>query len=118
MTGTWPWCPGCGRDGCWSRCGVLAGGVAGLGGLMLGLKTVVEPEMGWALLLSAFTAAILGGIGSAPGAVLAGLLLGVVGELATPYVGFTYKLAVAFAVMLAVLLVRPRGLFGRVEAAR
>jgi branched-chain amino acid transport system permease protein len=97
---------------------LLAGAAAGIAGLMLGVKTVVSPEMGWEGLLSAFAAAILGGIGSPAGAVLAGLLLGVAQEVSTPYVGFTYKIALAFAVMLAVLLVRPRGLFGRVEGVR
>lgn len=97
---------------------LLAGAAAGIAGLMLGVKTVVSPEMGWEALLSAFAAAILGGIGSPAGAVLAGLVLGVAQEVSTPFVGFTYKIALAFAVMLAVLLVRPRGLFGRVEAAR
>lgn len=97
---------------------LLAGAAAGIAGLMLGVKTVVSPEMGWEGLLSAFAAAILGGIGSPVGAVLAGLLLGVAQEVSTPYVGFTYKIALAFAVMLAVLLVRPRGLLGRVEEVR
>ncbi|WP_406855718.1 branched-chain amino acid ABC transporter permease [Alsobacter sp. KACC 23698] len=97
---------------------LLAGGVAGVGGMMLGVKTIVSPESGWEMLLPAFTAAIVGGIGSPGGAVLAGLLLGVVQEASTPIVGFTYKIALAFVIMLAVLLVRPRGLFGRVEGAR
>jgi neutral amino acid transport system permease protein len=97
---------------------VLSGAAAGLCGLMLGLKTVVEPEIGWSLLLPAFTAAILGGIGSAPGAVLAGLLLGVAQEVSTPFVGFSYKIAVAFAVLLGVMLLRPAGLFGKREAVR
>ncbi len=97
---------------------LLAGAAAGIAGLMLGVKTVVSPEMGWEGLLTAFAAAILGGIGSPAGAVLAGLLLGIAQELSTPYVGFTYKIALAFAVMLAVLLVRPRGLFGRQEGVR
>ena len=48
--------------------------------------------------------------------VAAGLVLGIAQEVSTPVVGFTYKIALAFAVMLVVLLVRPRGLFGRVEA--
>ena len=69
-------------------------------------------------LLTAFAAAILGGIGSPAGAVLAGLLLGIAQEVSTPYVGFTYKIALAFVVMLAVLLVRPRGLLGRMEGVR
>jgi branched-chain amino acid transport system permease protein len=50
--------------------------------------------------------------------VVAGLILGVVQEVSTPFVGFTYKIALAFVIMLAVLLVRPRGLFGRLEGAR
>jgi branched-chain amino acid transport system permease protein len=97
---------------------LLAGAAAGIAGLMLGVKTVVSPEMGWEGLLTAFAAAILGGIGSPAGAVLAGLLLGIAQEVSTPYVGFTYKIALAFVVMLAVLLVRPRGLLGRVEGVR
>ncbi len=97
---------------------LLAGAAAGIAGLMLGVKTVVSPEMGWEGLLTAFAAAILGGIGSPAGAVLAGLLLGVAQEVSTPFVGFTYKIALAFAVMLVVLLVRPRGLFGRMEGVR
>ena len=62
----------------------LAGAVAGVGGLMLGIKTIVMPDIGWDLLLPAFAAAILGGIGSPVGAVLAGLLLGMTQEISTP----------------------------------
>ena len=97
---------------------LLAGAVAAVAGVIAGLKTVVSPEMGWDLLLPAFSAAIFGGIGSPVGAIVAGLLLGVAQEVATPFVGFTYKIALAFVVMLFVLLVRPRGLFGRQEGAR
>ena len=96
----------------------MAGAVAGVAGIMVGIKTVVQPELGWSVLLPAFTAAILGGIGSPAGALVAGLLLGVVQELSTPFVGFTYKLAVVFLVLLLVLLVRPTGLFGRRERMR
>ena len=97
---------------------LLAGGLSAVAGIMLAVKTVVSPEIGWEVLLPAFTAAILGGIGSPLGAVVAGLLLGVAQEVSTPLVGFTYKIALSFVVMLAVLLLRPRGLFGRVEAVR
>lgn len=97
---------------------LISGGVAGLAGMMLGIKTVVETELGWSMLLSAFTAAILGGIGSPGGAVAAGLLLGVAEELSTPFVGFNYKLVVAFVAMLAVLLLRPSGLFGKRDGVR
>ena len=96
----------------------LGGAVAALAGVLLGIKTVVSPEMGWDMLIPVFAAAILGGIGHPVGAVLAGVILGVLQELATPYVGFTYKLALAFVILLVVLLVRPRGLFGRVEGVR
>lgn len=97
---------------------LLTGAVCGIAGIILGLKTVVAPEIGWELLLPCFAAAILGGIGNPLGAVIAGIVLGVAQELSTPLVGFTYKLALAFFVMLLILLVRPQGLFGRVEAVR
>lgn len=97
---------------------LLAGAVSGLAGTIIGIKTVVSPEMGWELLLPAFAAAILGGIGHAGGAIVAGIALGIVQEIATPFVGFTYKIALSFIVLLAVLLVRPKGLFGTVTGAR
>lgn len=96
----------------------MAGAVSGVAGIMVGIKTVVQPELGWNVLLPAFTAAILGGIGSPAGALAAGLLLGVVQELSTPFVGFTYKLAVVFLVLMLVLLLRPAGLFGRRDRVR
>lgn len=97
---------------------LMAGALSAVAGIVLGMKTVVAPEMGWDMLLPAFAAAILGGIGQPAGAVLAGVLLGAAQELSTPFVGFTYKLAVAFVVLLLVLLVRPQGLFGRVAGVR
>lgn len=97
---------------------LIAGGVSAVGGMMLGIKTIVSPEVGWEMLLPVFAATILGGIGSPVGAVVAGLVLGVAQEVSTPFVGFTYKIALSFVVLLAVLLVRPRGLFGRIEGVR
>jgi branched-chain amino acid transport system permease protein len=97
---------------------LLAGAVTAVAGAILGVKTIVSPEIGWDMLLPAFAAAILGGIGNPAGAVVAGLIIGVAQEMATPVIGFTYKLALAFLVILVVLLVRPRGLFGRLEAVR
>lgn len=96
----------------------LVGGISAVAGLILGIKTVVSPEIGWEMLLPAFAAAILGGIGSPVGAVLAGLLLGAAQELSTPLLGFSYKIALSFAVILLVLLFRPRGLLGRIEGVR
>ncbi|WP_372089623.1 branched-chain amino acid ABC transporter permease [Tistrella mobilis] len=92
---------------------LMAGGLAGLGGVLLGAKTVVTPEMGWDLLLPAFAATILGTIGNPIGAVLGGLLIGLVQELSTPFVGFTYKIGMGFAVLLLMLMIRPQGLFAR-----
>lgn len=97
---------------------LLTGMIAAIGGIILGLKTVIMPELGWNMLLPSFSAAILGGIGSPLGAVIAGVLLGIAQELSTPFAGFTYKVALAFVVMLFVLLVRPRGLFGVLERVR
>jgi neutral amino acid transport system permease protein len=97
---------------------LLTGAISAVAGIILGIKTVVTPESGWTMLLPIFSAAILGGIGSPVGAIVAGVLLGIAQELSTPFVGFTYKIALAFAVMLFVLLVRPRGLFGAVEGVR
>jgi branched-chain amino acid transport system permease protein len=92
---------------------IMAGLLSGLAGTLLGIKTVVSPEMGWDLLLPAFAATILGTIGNPIGAVLGGLLIGMTQELSTPFVGFTYKIAVGFLVLLLTLLIRPQGLFSK-----
>jgi branched-subunit amino acid ABC-type transport system permease component len=98
----------------WAVVGVLCA----LGGMMYGVKAVVSPELGWELLIPAFAAMILGGIGSPAGAVAGGVLLGIASELSVPLVGPSYKIAVAFALLLLVLLLRPRGLFGKAIVAR
>ena len=98
----------------WAVVGVLCA----LGGMMFGVKAVVMPELGWELLIPAFAAMILGGIGSPAGAVVGGVLLGIASELSVPLVGPSYKIAVAFALLLMVLLLRPRGLFGKALVAR
>lgn len=96
----------------------IVGLLSAIAGIMVGIKTVVTPELGWDLLLPAFAAAILGGIGSPVGAVIAAVGLGIVQELSTPLVGFTYKIALAFVALIAVLIVRPQGLFGQAERVR
>ncbi|MBK1665385.1 branched-chain amino acid ABC transporter permease [Rhodospirillum rubrum] len=97
---------------------VVAGLLAGLAGTLLGVKTVVSPEMGWDLLMPAFAATILGTIGNPLGAVLGGLLIGLAQELSTPLVGFTYKIGVGFLVLLLTLLIRPQGLFAKNSLVR
>ncbi|MGH3103035.1 MAG: branched-chain amino acid ABC transporter permease [Gaiellaceae bacterium] len=98
---------------------ILAGGLAGVAGLLQGLiLNSFTPNFGFMLLLPVFAAVVLGGIGSAYGALVGGLALGLVMELSTwsslaggaPPV---YKPVVAFAVLILVLLLRPQGVFGK-----
>jgi neutral amino acid transport system permease protein len=96
----------------------LIGVCSAVGGIMLGLRTVVVPEMGWNVLLPAFAAAVLGGVGNPAGAVLAGIGLGLAEALSTPLVGFTYQSSIAFVVLILTLVLRPQGLLGRAEAVR
>ena len=88
--------------------GALAGGA----GVFLGLDTTIDPLLGGGLIIAVFAAAILGGIGSAPGALLGALIVGVMEETSTILIPPTYKSAVGFAVILLMLLVRPQGLTG------
>ena len=96
----------------------VAGALAGLGGVLIGVKGVLTPEIGWEFVLPAFAAVILGGIGSPVGAVVGAVVMGIAQELSVPLVGPSYKLVVAFAVMVIVLLFRPAGLFGTIEKVR
>lgn len=91
---------------------LLSGALAAAAGVFLGLTPQLHPEMGFSLLLSLFAAAILGGVGSLFGAVVGGLLVGLAENLSTLVVSTGYKSAMPFLLLLAVLLVRPRGLFG------
>jgi branched-subunit amino acid ABC-type transport system permease component len=88
------------------------GGLAGGAGVFLGLDASIDPLMGAGLIISVFAAAILGGIGSAPGALAGAVIVGVVEEVGTLVIPPTYKTAVGFVIILAVLLVRPTGLAG------
>lgn len=97
---------------------LLVGALAGIGGVLLGMKAVVMPEMGWESLIPAFAAMVLGGIGSPLGAVLGALLLCVAQELSVPLLGPSYKLVLSFVVLALVLLLRPAGLLGRVQLVR
>lgn len=90
----------------------VAMGLAALSGIMYGLVTHVNPNMGWSLILPMFAAAILGGIGNAYGAMLGGMVIGLSQELSTALLPGEYKVAVSFAIMIAVLFFRPRGIMG------
>lgn len=93
---------------------LLAGGLAGLSGVLAAIyQSTFDPETGFRLLLSVFAAVILGGIGSAYGALAGGLLIGLAQEWSTMWVASTYKDAVGFLILILVLLIRPQGIFGR-----
>jgi branched-chain amino acid transport system permease protein len=87
--------------------------LGGAAGLLVGLYYgQVNFTMGWIYGMKAFTAAILGGIGNIPGAMVGGLLLGVVEALGAAYLSIAWKDAIAFCVLILILIVRPTGLLG------
>jgi neutral amino acid transport system permease protein len=95
---------------------VLAGGLAGLAGVLAGAVTDVRPELGFALLLAIFAAVVLGGIGDVFGALAAGIVLGLLIEWSTLFIESRWKITVGFAVLIIVLIIRPQGIFGKARA--
>ncbi len=91
---------------------VIGGMLAAVAGVFAGLTVQLRPTLGLDLLLPLFAAVILGGIGSVWGAVLGGLIVGLAESAAVQVVGAEYRAAASFAVLIAILLVRPTGLFG------
>lgn len=95
---------------------LLGGFLAGVGGTLVALTSTVNPVMGFMPGLKAFVAAVIGGIGSVPGAVVGGLVIGVVEHLVIwAGVPSGYKDVAAFVLLIVVLVVRPQGLLGRRE---
>ena len=87
--------------------------LGGAAGLMVGLYYgKINFTMGWVYGLKAFTAAILGGIGNIPGAMVGGLLLGVVEALGAAYISIAWKDGISFCVLILILLIRPTGILG------
>jgi branched-chain amino acid transport system permease protein len=92
---------------------LLGPALGGAAGLMVGLHYgQINFTRGWVYGLKAFTAAILGGIGNIPGAMVGGLLLGVIEALGSAYISIAWKDAIAFLVLILILIVRPTGLLG------
>ncbi len=91
---------------------LLGAGLSGVGGVLLGFDTSIDPLTGYRVVLSVFAAAVLGGLGSVTGAVAGALVLGVAEELALLAVPATYRSAIGFAAILLMLTFRPRGLLG------
>src|SRR4029077_1283796 len=97
----------------------LASAVGALSGIMVAPILLLEPNMMQTIIIYAFAAAVLGGIESPLGAVVGGLIVGVTVNLAVAYlVGGDLQLAVAFLIIVAVLVVKPNGLFGRPSVRR
>ena len=90
----------------------IGGGMAGMGGVLYGIDVQLHPGMGWGFLLPLFAATILGGVGNMYGALIGALVIGVVQQISTAFLLPTYKHAVAFIIMILILLVRPKGIFG------
>ncbi len=91
----------------------IGGALAATAGVLLAVSQAqLVPIMGWRLLIPLFAAVILGGIGNPFGALVGGLIIGVTSEISTQWLNPSYKPAMAFLVMIIMLLFRPRGLFG------
>ena len=98
---------------------MVSGGLVAIAGVLLALQAQLDPELGFLLLLPLFASAILGGLGHPQGALVGGLIVGVVQEVGTtldmPILGQIdpqYKFSIAFIILIAMLLLRPSGLFG------
>ena len=96
----------------------ISAAIGAVAGILITPVALTSYDIGTLLALKGFAAAMLGGIGSAVGAVVGGLVLGLLEAFAAGYVSSQYKDAVAFLVILIVLLAMPRGLFGRAPVER
>jgi branched-chain amino acid transport system permease protein/neutral amino acid transport system permease protein len=90
----------------------IGGAMAAMGGILYGIDVQLHPGMGWGFLLPLFAATILGGIGNMFGALVGALVIGVAQQISTVYLLPTYKHAVAFLIIILILLIRPQGIFG------
>ena len=96
----------------------VSAAMGAMAGVLITPITLTSYDAGTLLALKGFAAAMLGGIGSAPGAVVGGLLIGMFEALAAGYISSNYKDAVAFLIILIVLVAIPQGLFGRAKIER
>lgn len=91
---------------------VVAGALAGLSGIMLASSDSTSWNMGQRVLLVTFAAVVLGGLGTTFGAMVGGLVVGIVSDLSTFWLDADLKIVVALATLVVVLLIRPQGIFG------
>lgn len=93
----------------------IGGGLAALGGILLGIQQQVQFEMGFRLLLLMFAGITLGGLGTAYGALVGSFIVGLFIELSTLFIPTELKTVGALAILIVVLLIRPQGILGRAE---
>ena len=91
---------------------IIGSAIAGVAAILVGLEQNLEPVMGTSLMIKGFTAAIIGGIGSVPGAILGSYLLGFAENFGIWYLPSGYKDAIAFVILFIFLLFRPQGILG------
>ena len=90
---------------------LLAGALAGLAGVMYGMKYNVYPTMG-NVGIKAFIASVIGGLGSVPGVIIGAMLLGLIETVVSGYISSGLRDLISFSLLIAILLIRPSGLFG------
>jgi branched-chain amino acid transport system permease protein len=95
----------------WIGCGALAA----LGGVMFGISDTVTTDLGFNLLLLMFAAVVLGGLGTAYGPMVGAIIIGVTSQVSTYWISTKYRIAVALAVLIIAVIVRPQGILGRKE---
>ena len=98
---------------------VVGSTLAGIGAVLVGLKyPKIDPLMGMLFGMKAFVAAVLGGIGNLPGAVLGGLIMGLSEEMVVAYLSSSYRDALAFGLLILILILKPSGLLGRTRVEK
>lgn len=97
----------------YNRVFIIGSAIAGVAGILVGLEQNLEPTMGTGLMIKGFTGAIIGGIGSVPGAILGAFLLGFSENFGIWFLPSGYKDAIAFAILFIFLIARPQGILGR-----
>jgi len=97
---------------------VLGSALAGAGGVLFAMRSDVYPQMGFIVGLAGFVAAVIGGIGSVPGAMLGGYLLGLIESVTQTYITTEWSNLVIFSILIVFMLVRPQGLLGKPDVKK
>ena len=97
---------------------VLGSALAGAGGVLFALRADLYPQMGFLVGLAGFVAAVIGGIGSVPGAMLGGYLLGLIESVTQTYITTEWSNLVIFSILIVFMLIRPQGILGRPDVKK